>query len=271
MFDQTLESLRTKTKQLVIENSALRWITNGPSLRIVSAAGKRLEVGDNGQLEDLDSFTKSDLRRFIENLRDDNSKIRRAYGFRVSNSSVVKIFRECRAFADGHAVSMPAHRIRKICTRYGRVLKGFDELPAHGLVVIHPQLTQHSQRVHWYLIEEISFREMCAIFNRWWEAHLALINDLSQREKSQKQSIQRDFSFFVALGRAAMTSAFNFLEAYLNGLASDYLIRNWNTLYRKDFPKRVCPKCGPSLRSTVLARSSSGIGGADFARDFDHG
>jgi hypothetical protein len=118
----------------------------------------------------------------------------------------------------------------------------FVSFPEHLKIAIDPGTYRTKEGdFELYLIESILFEDMCALFN--------LTREYSKKEKtdSPKKIVKTGRAFL----HSAVTMAYYFVEAYLNGIAFDYYIENKDNLneeskslltewdYRTNRPKYV--------------------------------
>jgi hypothetical protein len=119
---------------------------------------------------------------------------------------------------------VPKFLIEKLCERYDGIVKGFGTFPSHIFVGLHNgSLREYPGEIELYLLEAKLFEDMCALFNMAKESETNL---KPHKQFQSKLPLKRK----EALYRATIIAAFNFLEAYLNGIAFDHLIVNKDSL-----------------------------------------
>ena len=127
-------------------------------------------------------------------------------------------FKETSRRAPGRNLLLPKFEIDKIFANYTDKWMPWDSFPPHVLVYL--DFTGKSYRpkqFDWKLPEASLYEDMCLAYNEALDAHKiapALTVPVPQAKLV-------DFCL-----RAAVLSAFYFVESYLNGVAFDYSVRN---------------------------------------------
>lgn len=173
----------------------------------------------------IDKMDKELLLKNIEKIKAEIDELRIKYGIKADRSGLIKILEAARDTKKGMLL-IPKYNIRKLFSNYEKVLIDFDTYPEHTRIGIDIGLYRKIQgKVELFLLETVLFENMCALFNLYKEQHMKL-----NRQEDSKRLIKTVDS----LGRATVTMAFFFVEAYLNGLSADYYLKNENKLDKKD-------------------------------------
>ena len=111
---------------------------------------------------------------------------------------------------------IPKYIIKELFEKYEGVIPDFNNLPEHIRIGIDIGFYKDKQgSVELYLLEAILFEYMCCLFNQ--------TNKYFEKQK-EKGSDKKTLKTYDALFGATITSTYNLLEAYLNGIAFDYYI-----------------------------------------------
>jgi len=170
--------------------------------------------------EQISNAKRSDLHRLIPDLEKALVVYRAEFGFKAPNSELIEILERSEATPEGKLLRVTKDWIEDLCSGYNKFAKDFfAKLPAHALIEIDPG-RYHTKRgdISWYWLEATVFEDMCALFNLAKE-HAGKQSDVENQNK-------RRYKTGLSLNRSTVIVAFHFVEAYLNGLAFDYWIRN---------------------------------------------
>lgn len=169
----------------------------------------------------------------------------------MPNSFFVKLSEQARA-VPGKDFLLPKFLIKEYFLSYGKVFPGFDVLPEHASIGFHDGTGRKSVgEIEVYLLEAKLYEDMCGLFN--------LAKEIAGKVDAHKQGKSKtDSKKLEACCRATATSAFYFVESYLNGLAYDHYVTHMKSLDVKsnqiltewDIQKN-CP-CYLSLREKIL-------------------
>jgi len=96
----------------------------------------------------------------------------------------------------------------------------FDKLPEHSKIAVDIGIFEEKTKVEYFILEAAIFEDMCSIFNLLKE----------RLKKNDEIEIKSDKKKNIALMRTVVLTAFNFVEAFLNGIASDYFFSNFHNL-----------------------------------------
>jgi hypothetical protein len=213
-----------------------------------------LTVADRNHLDlekqAINKAKKTDLYSVIKRLEDAIIQVRKDFGFRVSNSELVKILVMIERRPRGRAVRMNKSWLSQICTGYKKHWEIFDALPAHVMIQIDPgEFRNKRGELSWVWLEATVFEDLCALFNQAVEFDCRVNNQGNDKKIFKTRN---------SLLRATVLTAFHFVEAYLNGLAFDYYVSSKRTINEEtesilsDWdPKRNKPRY-LSLRDKVL-------------------
>ena len=202
-----VQKLRKKVHRLHREYTALCVI------------GNMLTVTDRDRFERekqrFNDLNKHELHPIIQKLEKEIADVRRDFGVRVPNSVLVKLLDKIEAMPADVLPQMNKMWLSEMCSRYGKNWPIFDTLPAHAMIFIDPGTFRTKPgEFSWIWLEALVFEEMCALYNQAFEFVHVL---------TKKQNDKPTTTTSGALSRATLLTAFRFVEAYLNGLAYDYL------------------------------------------------
>lgn len=197
--------LKQEARRLARELRSIFVLTNSvnPKLRI--------------QLNEADAelsrtVNKTSLRRRIEQTRKDIAKVRRELGVNTPAAQLIEYLERVEAAPPGTELMIPKHVVLELLPGYDYHSEHFKWLPNHARIVIGVW-----GKFDWFLLETKLYEDLCALFN------LAL----TRREGLGRRAEAKVFVKEVeALMHAVILVAFNFVEAFLNGLALDYYYAN---------------------------------------------
>jgi len=208
MADLGLLKERAKFKRLLKEYEAVQVFLNLATRDSRAAATKaRTEV---------EKRKISEVRAKIRELEAEIQRLRRKFGVTAQSSFLLKILEQVDSRPDSDYL-MPKFMIDTLCTRYDGVVRDFSELQPHVLVGLHSGLGRNYLEIELYLLEAVLFEDMCALFNMAKESEQAV-----EPHKQGQSKVARKGR--AALYHATITATFNFLEAYINGIAFDHYI-----------------------------------------------
>jgi hypothetical protein len=119
---------------------------------------------------------------------------------------------------------LPKYFLRQIFSHYERALPEFDSLPEHAHIAIRIGADIIPGEFGYKILEAVLYEDLAALFNsaKRMRTQLSAKNISKETQKTHE-----------ALCRAAVTTACNFVEAYLNGIAFDYFLLNESNLDEK--------------------------------------
>jgi hypothetical protein len=146
------------------------------------------------------------LREYIADKTEERSKWRARFHVKATPGELEQLFARAAELPDGSSLVLPKDVAVRYFPGYDYGLPFFDLLPLHANMML-----SWSGTIEWSLLEAKVFEDMAALSN--------LAQRLGAKESSPEHSKQR-----LALYRAAGLTALNFVESYLNGIASDYYL-----------------------------------------------
>ena len=201
----------------------------------------------------IDSLDKQGLREFIKRYKSAISDLRKLYGIKVDNSIVVDFWDRVESlnWPSGKILYIHKYILKQWFKRYNVTLPAFDNFPEHAKIGIDPGIIRkkRGEGVNVFILEAVLFEDMCALFNNAKKKYNSI---------DRKKDSDIEWKTFCSVLRATIISGFNFLEAYLNGLAIDFYILNKDKLddktirlltdwdFNKDRPQYI------SLRDKML-------------------
>lgn len=208
MIEKNVNKLRTRALNLYLEYESLIVFLNMMTVQ--------LKRDFEESREKIKSVNKRDLRRFINDITQKIADLRHTFGIRVENKEFVDLLKRARASSD-KAYLVPKYVIATACKHYEKRLPRYPDIPDHANIEIDiGNLRSEQGTIEIHLLEAVLYENMCALFNLSRKSHLEIAITTS------KKMIKTD----LALCRATVLSAFVFLEAYLNGIAFDFYIKN---------------------------------------------
>ena len=184
---------------------------------------------DNAKRQDLVSIFRSldvattmQLRVSRETISKNLRTLSKLVGCKLDRTDLARTYQDL--FGGGFRFThIPKWRLdAAYFDRFGEIWPGWENLPAHALIPFDPSgaYLGPGER-QYYLPEAALFEDMCFAYN----------NSLAQKDRAGRppydKKIVKAHSFFM---RAALLSAFYFVEAYLNGVAFDFVLKNRNPL-----------------------------------------
>ncbi len=158
------------------------------------------------------TIPKDKHHQLIMDVRKDIGRIRRETECIMSDDHIRQFVQQMASGAMGY-VNIPKWYIdRNIFKKYDRVFPRWPHIPLHALIQFETQIEGDSPKSI-LVVEAMLFDDV----EMMWRQVLRILNDgLNFRTRSKE--IQRELQTYM---RAALTGAYRFLEAYLNGLAYD--------------------------------------------------
>lgn len=168
------------------------------------------------------SSTKRELREGIAEMSGRIAELRADHRVKATPQQIVELYRFVSGTPDGHNTWVPVHVLRAMFVDYGAVLKGSDRFPPHARVAIDPSGTLYNETRHpeIFLLEASLFEDLAALFN------LASGYPFTGFPAQPKKDIKAQ----NALLRATVLAALHFVEAFVNGEATEYLMTTSTTL-----------------------------------------
>ena len=224
-----LNKLRGKARRLQRECEAIYTLINAMTVDLK----KQIDLAK----ERIAQLKKSELQSYINKTKQEINKLRSHLGVKVPNSVLVELLTMAEGTTKGTLIWLPKYGIKNLFAYYERAFPGFETFPEHICIGVDAGTLRRQQGpVELSLLEAILFEDMYALFNLSKEHHTKLdrLNDS-----------KRLFKTSYALCLATITSAFYFVEAYLNGIAFDYYIANEAKL--DDQTKMILTEWNPTM------------------------
>lgn len=216
--DSSLEALKELIRKLYREYEAIYTLINAMTVDIrkeISISKNNIARIKNKNIA-LKNFHKLDAE--VTNLRT-------KYGIKVNGNELIKLVEKAENAEKGSILLVPKSIIGEAFSNYKAALPDFDTFPEHMRIGIDVGIIRERQgTVELFLLETILFEDMCAIFN--------LSKEYAQKA-SGTMTAKKLTKIANSLYRATVTTAFFFVEAYLNGLAADYYSKNRDRLDAK--------------------------------------
>jgi hypothetical protein len=210
MGSSKIDALRARLKQRLDELEAMLALTYR-----MNRENRAQLIEARGEAGRSYSWTK--LNSLLSNARAEVERLGRAFGARVGPEKILSVYRKLSAAPQGEVAYIRKSWISELFSDYGKVFPQFDKFPPHGFLLIPTEGESPAGRVDWFLLEAKLFEDMCGLFNQH--------RDRSQRLPSRR-GLLLPVKYLDALWVATVSVAFYFAEAYLNGLAVDYLFEN---------------------------------------------
>lgn len=169
--------------------------------------------------EKIDNYDKHELREFTKRIKSDITYLRNYYGAKIPNSSIVEYLEKIEANCGKGICYVAKFKLKDIFKNYHKSMLDFSWLPEHSKIAIDLGFKNRLE-TEYFILEAAIFEDMCAIFN-------VLKKEIIESDKKSDKKKNK------ALMHAAVLTAFNFVEAYLNGIASDYWFKNFTELNDK--------------------------------------
>jgi hypothetical protein len=150
-------------------------------------------------------------------------ELRRRFGLRLSTADLLEVLAHLEAVPKGQIVYVSVWNLREWFEKCGEFLPPSGKMPHHAAIAVDPSgqiYEKQPDAPEFRLLEATLFEDMCVLFNLARKAHLE-----SDESETRRQCKER-----LALFRSTAVAAFNAVEAYLNGLAFDYVFDNRSRL-----------------------------------------
>lgn len=215
-MDLALLKERAKAKQLYREYEAIQTLLNNVTISIKARMKASYEA--------VDRFSKSELRRKIHEFEKELRNLRSEFGVKATRKELVKVLQSAEA-KPGLAPYIVKTALVQLIGQYDKRFPGFNILPEHAYIQIdNGQFRESQGDFDWILQEASLYEDMCSIFNLAKER-----NDQLDRKTNPRSMIKTANS----LARTSIVAAYNFLEAYLKGIAIDHVLINGKLLDQK--------------------------------------
>jgi hypothetical protein len=215
-MDLALLKERAKAKQIYREYEAIQTLLNNVTIPIKAKMKASYDA--------IDRFGKSELRRKIHELQKELQDLRTEFGVKATRDELVKFLQSAEA-KPGLALHIIKTVLVKLIGKYEKKAPDFNIFPEHTYIQIdNGQFREEQGDFDWILQEASLYEDMCSIFN------LAKARNTSLDRKKDLRSTIKTAS---SLARTSIVAAYNFLEAYLKGIAIDHVLLNGQSLDQK--------------------------------------
>jgi hypothetical protein len=203
-----IDRLRGETLRLLQEMRVTSLLTCPLTpAEIAKIAAKELQIASLG---------KAQLRELQDSYKKQVAEVRRHLGVVPSSKELLAILAHIEKTPKGSVVYVPLWVLRRWFKHSDEFLLPPSETFYHKSVAIDPTgaiYAEGNRPFETRFLEGSLFEDMCALFNLARENHLRRHEDESRHAVKQR----------LALQRAAVVASFSVIEAYLNGIAFDYL------------------------------------------------
>ncbi len=172
-------------------------------------------------ISSIEKLTTKQLKSFTSQILHNVSESREKYGIKATRKELLFLWKSAEALKDT-VMLIPKYSMRELLSI--PIPDAFENLPEHARISVDVGLYREVpfSGVEIFVPEAILFENMCALYNTTLE-HKNRWNKEDPKSKKLRKMAE-------ALGRATLVTAFNFVEAYLNGIAVDYYIKNHDKL-----------------------------------------
>ncbi len=173
--------------------------------------------------ERLDSLTTEDQKRLLAELQHELEQARDYYGAIATDGAYRELHNDVRK-RPGYAYLPKVNIEQHWFKNYEKVFPRWPHVPLHGLVIFDGQTGRSVGQI--FTLEGALFDDAKFFLTKAREACKG-IDDFRKRDKQDQLAM-------LAYARAALTTTFHFLEAYLNGLAYDCFKQHHDSLPLED-------------------------------------
>lgn len=176
-------------------------------LLVLLKAGKEKDFKFLDEQQSKISGAKSkNVKSEIERVKGIIVTHKKQFGVEIGAPSLRALAQQTRT----DSLYIPKFVVESWVKRYDLIIKEWPKFPSH----IQIEFTREELRMrNSYLIEALLYKDMALLYNK----------AIQQREGvDESTSIKAELLYESTLYRSAIIAAFNFVEAYLNGLAADY-------------------------------------------------
>jgi hypothetical protein len=216
VMDLALLKERAKAKQIYREYEAIQTLLNNVTVSIKAKMKASYDA--------IDRYGKSELRRKIHELERELQDLRTEFGVKATMDELVKVLQSAEA-QPGLALHIIKAALVQLIGNYEKKVPGFSIFPEHTYIQIdNGQFREEEGDFDWILQEASLYEDMCSLFN------LAKERNSNLNRKRDSRNVIKTAS---SLARTSIVAAYNFLEAYLKGIAIDHVLLNGESLYQK--------------------------------------
>jgi hypothetical protein len=182
--------------------------------------------------ENLEAFSSirshKELRAWITKLRTAVEQLRQRFGVKISPEQTFALMSWIeRNISAGQACYMPVGMLADTLAMYAEM-----KLPPHARVSLDPLCVgrEYPGGFEIRLLEASLFEDMCSLFNESHKCFAAIPRARPAGALDQKIAAKKH----AAMARATVSTAFYFVEAYINCLAADHVHTNGSRLSEND-------------------------------------
>ena len=203
----TVDRLREKALQLLLENLALTFA--------ISPAGREGRLMEEQNRARILSSSKQELQNYIGGVEKEIKDLRRKYGVKASSSELIAFLEFGKAAPPGQVILPRVVDVCKFFHDYSKVFSNSKYLPAHARILFdyHGNGPNGEPDTGIRLLEASIYEDMAALWN--------ILDNRATDDNLKRTPRERKTQY--ALCRATVSAAVYFTEAYLNGLAFDFL------------------------------------------------
>lgn len=213
-MNYAIDRLRKKALRLLREDQALGFIISPPDQDGLVAIKRNKEK--------IEGANKAQLQSYIQNVSSHIRQRRTEYGVRASGEQLIAFLEKAEAAPPGQVYLPTVSEIREFFEDYTRVWPDSKHMPAHARLFFDPNGRGSFGNVR--ILEATIYEDMAALWNLLHDKKGLNLDDCTPKERKT----------FYALCRSTVTASIYFVEAYLNGLAFDYLTGNTNSLTEEE-------------------------------------
>lgn len=162
---------------------------------------------------------RREVRPFLNRIRKDIHTWRKTYFVHATKEQLIKLIRDIQAGPEELPIAWVSKEFMESAMDLNRVNPKYSRLPAHARIGISLHKDPRVNLVPLWLLEARLYEDMASLFNEALNS-LAVSDSLDGWMEESKPALKRTEALF----HATFVSVFQFLEAYLNGIASDILL-----------------------------------------------
>ena len=205
-----IDRLRKKALNLLRERQALDFMISGVDKSVLQVI--------QSEREHIKQVNKTKLQSYIQRTSSYINDRKKEYGVRATSEQIIKFLENAEAAPPGQCYLPTVAELREYFHSYEKVWPDSALLPSHARVFFDPSGSVPGGITR--ILEATIYEDMVALWN--------LLKN--REEKNTNIQSQMELKTDFALCHSTVTAAVYFVEAYLNGLAYDYLTENSGTL-----------------------------------------
>jgi hypothetical protein len=204
-----------------IEELRYMWKTYEAIFVLINACTKEIRERFERSKKNLETYSSEQIAQAIVDLRKQINGLKSLYGVKADDRLLHYVANIVLSVSGNNVAIIPKYIIQEVFSDYEKAYKGFNKLPDHVRIAIDPGTFRTKVgSVELYQAEAALFEDVCALNNLLYTTKGAI----SKLEVKQHQAIVRSL----------IDACFRFLEAFLNGLAFDFLGKNQKTPEDRD-------------------------------------